>query len=87
MTLKLDRLWRLCSKRKAPLGWTLGPIAVSAIFTGRLWPPAQRRRVKHAEAEKGRGVQPRDARYLLQGRQRPLSFVEGAGSVPLAIKC
>ena len=65
MTLKLDGLWRLCNKYKASLGWTLGPIAVYAIFTGRLWPPAQRRPVKHAETENGRGVQDRDALHLL----------------------
>ena len=34
-----------------------GRIAVSAIFTGRLWPPAQRRPVKHTETEKALGVQ------------------------------
>ena len=78
MTLKLSGLWRLCIKYKASLAWTLSPIAVSAIFTGRLWPPAQRRPVKHAKTEKGRGVQPSGARYSVQKRQRPLNFLEGA---------
>ena len=65
MTLKLDGLCRLYNKYRASLSWTLGPIAVSVTFTGRLCPPAQRRPVKHAETENGRGVQDRDALYLL----------------------
>ena len=78
MTLKLDGLCRLYSKCRASLSWTLSPIAVSAIFTGRLCPPPQRRPVKHAETENGHGVQARDALQILKRRQRPFSFLEGA---------
>ena len=43
MTLKLDGLWRLCSKYRASLGWTPHPFSVPACFTGRLWAGGQRR--------------------------------------------
>ena len=33
---------------------------VSAVFTGRLWPPAQRRPVKHTETEEAPRVEARD---------------------------
>ena len=59
MTLIVNGLWRLCSIYRASLASTLGRIAVSAIFTGRLWPPAQRRPVKHTETEKAPRVEAR----------------------------
>ena len=60
MTLIVNGLWRLCSIYKASLASTLGRIAVFAIFTGRLWPPAQRRPVKYTETEKAPRVEARD---------------------------
>ena len=60
MTLIVNGLWRLCSIYRASLASTLGRIAVSAIFTGRLWPPAQKRPAKHTETEKAPRVEARD---------------------------
>ena len=60
MTLIVNGLWRLCSIYRASLAATLGRIAVSAIFTWRFWPPAQRRPVKHTETEKAPRVEARD---------------------------
>ena len=70
----LDGLWRLCSKYKAPLGWTPRPFSVSACFTGRFWAGGQRRLVNIAETAIGPRVQPRDALHLLQRRQRRSSL-------------
>ena len=63
MTLKLDGLWRLCSKYRASLGWTPRPFSVSACFTGRLWAGGQRRPVNIAETTIGLRVQDRVALY------------------------
>ena len=60
MTLIVNGLWRLCSIYRASLASTLGRIAVSAIFTRRLWPPAQRRPAKHTETEEAPRVEARD---------------------------
>ena len=53
----------------APLG-----LQFEGTLKRHLWPTAQRRPVKHAETENGRGVQDRDALYLPQRRQGPSSF-------------
>ena len=63
MTLKLDGLWRLCTKYRASLGWTPGPFSVSACFTGRLWAGGKRRLVNIAETAIGLRVQGRVALY------------------------
>ena len=79
MTLKLDGLCRLYNKYRASLSWTLSPIAVSAIFTGRLCPPAQSRPAKHTETENGRGVQDRRPVFIVETTET-VEFSEGAGT-------